>query len=846
MYDGSCCSSAAGNATIAADGSCCITGAMDICGVCGGFATAVDAVGTCCSGTIGEDGLCCASGAFDTCGICDGDDSSCNVAADVALAPPAGETADSVLADATKLQSFKDSYNAGLASALSVPTASIRVTSVMLQSRRRLLDQAQHRRRTEATMLLASFELAQDQVMGVSAHASPVTALQVFDLLSAASSAGGSGVLAGTTVSSVTVKAVCGNGACEEGERCDETCDTPSCKADCPYVVKVCPTPSWAGGGECSHHGRCIGASGACACFDKLGYVGAACDECAVGFSLDGATHTCVRQLSLMEPTTVGVVHLPTNKITVAMDTGVTQVSSGSTPATPITHTFSIVVVSVLVVLLLANGYFRKKQRWNIERQKVLPQLPKVQTQERARARLAIAFEERVAEQRKARKARQAAAASPEAACPPISQLHSPDEEQRRAAAREPTSTRLFARVQKRQSESIPSLAPTAVVAMVPARAYADSSPTDSAATAKAARKTEQPGMVQGAAGRKRASPVAVGASPTPTGPDQQSPKQGRVAAAAPNGAGGANLHGPSNDTSVQKVVELPATARPAIRTTTRTRPRRQHKPRQEEPENVTECRDMLHSTCQGGVMQSTPLKGATAPGSMEDAPPLAAAGSASPAPGSRVVRWGTSRLYRVSPAMVALEGGTHEVLAAPRPGAAVVGALLPGRDVVALGTCNSGEWLQVRTHSSLPCGDSAGGAEGWCLAGAAPDVFMLAGGMADAVWEELPVEGEAEGVYYYWHNGTGESAWEPPRWVREQDEASGEAFYRDVSTDEAQWELPEDFVGLLCWRENAGNMAELPIDTNRSPLARAHRLASPSPMKLMPSTPMPNALRHK
>ena len=303
LPDGSCCASAAGkSASIAADGSCCAAGATDVCGVCGGTATAVDAVGVCCSGTIGEDSLCCASGAFDTCGVCDGDDSSCNVAADLAVAPPAGDTAATIMADVAKLQSFKDSFKAAMVTALAVPANSVSVTGVVKQDRRRLHAAAAPHRRLAAT-LKASFELNQAQVKAAGGgSAAPVSALNVLDSLATAT-ASGAGVLAGATVGSVAAKAVCGNGACEEGERCtDSTCAAPGCKADCPYVVQACPSPSWAGGGQCSRRGRCISASGACACFNT--YVGAACDECAVGYKQDPSTHACVRQLSAAERAT--------------------------------------------------------------------------------------------------------------------------------------------------------------------------------------------------------------------------------------------------------------------------------------------------------------------------------------------------------------------------------------------------------------------------------------------------------------------------------------------------------------------------------------------------------------
>jgi hypothetical protein len=368
---GECCAPAAGaTATIAADGSCCASGATDVCGVCGGSTTAVDAVGTCCSGAIGEDGLCCASGAFDTCGVCDGDDSSCNVAANMVVAPPPGETADSVLADATKLQDFKDSFKAGLVLALSVPADSLSITGVAKQGRRRL--GTERHRRLSAT-LSASFELEQNQVKTASASAPPVSALQVMDSLATAAAGGGAGVLAGAIVGSVAAKAVCGNGVCEEGERCTNiACTTPGCKGDCPYFVHTCPGPSYAGGGECSGHGRCLSSSGACACFQNLGYVGAACDECKAPFLLDAASHKCVRQLSALEwdsrPTTAPTpapTTAPTPAPTPTPTPAPTPAPTDEPAPAPASASGAGLVVGVAAagVLLLAGALFARAKK---------------------------------------------------------------------------------------------------------------------------------------------------------------------------------------------------------------------------------------------------------------------------------------------------------------------------------------------------------------------------------------------------------------------------------------------------------------------------------------------------
>ena len=302
--DGTCCKSSGSRvASITADGGCCRSGVLDVCGKCDGTATAIDAIGTCCSppGTIGEDSLCCPSGVFDTCGVCAGDDSSCNVKGGLTLAPPAGETADSVLADAGKLQTFKDGFKVNLVATLGVPEGAVSVGAVVKQNGRRRLLQGVAARRLASGDLDASFQIEQAKVSAAGGAAK--SAVDVTSSLADAA-ASGSGAFSGATVAAAEPAAVCGNGACEGGERCtDSTCST-GCTGDCPYQVKACPTAWWTNGGECAGRGKCIGASGACDCFTKQGYVGAACDECADGYVMRPSTRECVRVLSTADKAT--------------------------------------------------------------------------------------------------------------------------------------------------------------------------------------------------------------------------------------------------------------------------------------------------------------------------------------------------------------------------------------------------------------------------------------------------------------------------------------------------------------------------------------------------------------
>jgi hypothetical protein len=294
--DGTCCKSSSwpAVAAITAEGGCCRSGKLDVCGVCDGTATAVDAIGTCCSppGVIGEDSLCCPTGIFDTCGVCEGDDSSCNVAGAMVMAAPVGQTAAETVGDPTKLGNFKDGFKASLVKALGVPAGAVSIGTVTVKAARRRLGLGA--RRLAGDTLDAPFNLEQAKV---AASGSAKSAVDVTSALSDAA-AEGSGAFAGATVSDARPTAVCGNGACEVGERCTDAGCTTGCTGDCPYQVKSCPTAPWVGGGECSSRGKCFSASGACACFSKQGYVGAACDECAEGYVMRPSTRECVRVLS--------------------------------------------------------------------------------------------------------------------------------------------------------------------------------------------------------------------------------------------------------------------------------------------------------------------------------------------------------------------------------------------------------------------------------------------------------------------------------------------------------------------------------------------------------------------
>ncbi|GMH34417.1 hypothetical protein BSKO_02251 [Bryopsis sp. KO-2023] len=71
------------------DGHCCAE-ALDACGVCGGSAIRVDALGDCCDGQVDASGICCL-GLVDECGVCEGAGTSCDTELKIAAAVNPGK-----------------------------------------------------------------------------------------------------------------------------------------------------------------------------------------------------------------------------------------------------------------------------------------------------------------------------------------------------------------------------------------------------------------------------------------------------------------------------------------------------------------------------------------------------------------------------------------------------------------------------------------------------------------------------------------------------------------------------------------------------------------------------------
>jgi len=97
-----------------------------------------------------------------------------------------------------------------------------------------------------------------------------------------------------------SVSGVCGNGACEAGERPDANAGVTGCPADCPYPVVTC---AGANGRECNGAGLCVASSGgvgSCLCYSSGGYGGDACDSCASGYTSNGAGY-CEKVVSSVQ-----------------------------------------------------------------------------------------------------------------------------------------------------------------------------------------------------------------------------------------------------------------------------------------------------------------------------------------------------------------------------------------------------------------------------------------------------------------------------------------------------------------------------------------------------------------
>jgi len=264
-----------------------VSGSINKCGVCDGPSAAVtSATGECCTnGVTDSTGLCCPSGNLDSFGVCDGGDASGQqtVTMGVSGVTVAGDPTDPTDAAFNELGG---AIKGDVAGSLGRDEADVDVSSIKASSRRR---------RVVAVRQLTGGSYQADVVL--LPYGGP-NALPDYVLES--SLVHGSALFTFDAFVGASVSGVCGNGACEAGERPDANAGVTGCPADCPYPVVTC---AGANGRECNGAGLCVASSGgvgSCLCYSSGGYGGDACDSCASGYTSNGAGY-CEKVVSSVQ-----------------------------------------------------------------------------------------------------------------------------------------------------------------------------------------------------------------------------------------------------------------------------------------------------------------------------------------------------------------------------------------------------------------------------------------------------------------------------------------------------------------------------------------------------------------
>lgn len=272
--DGACCASGVCDRV----GVCCASGKLNDCGVCDGPGRAqMDARHSCClSGILDAQGLCCEDGNIDRCGVCGGVGMTCGTGLRLVL----GGLLDGGLEGNDLESNLTASVQAALEAWLHSTGASVTVNSVTAESR-------------------SAARRAGGGGVVVEATVKGGGSLLLLTVEEGGVDMGGPSVL---SLDAAAV-GVCGNGVCEQGERCDEGAED-CCGLDCEGSMQACG--SAISNTTCSGHGVCLTSQGACDCFQ--GYGGTVCE---VAIRVSTSNSGCLVQFSPDAPDNLACASAP-------------------------------------------------------------------------------------------------------------------------------------------------------------------------------------------------------------------------------------------------------------------------------------------------------------------------------------------------------------------------------------------------------------------------------------------------------------------------------------------------------------------------------------------------------
>ena len=186
--------------------------------------------GQCCSnGVVDASGLCCPSGTLDSFGVCDGLDATGLQRLRLSVSLPNGWTLANLTNNATARQWLSSQLVNHTGTLLGRDGAYVNV-SAYSASRRLSAAEVWLRGLTVGGSAVAQVDL----LPYGGTNNLPSTTLSTLLV-------GSSGSVTVSSLNSVTIVPVCGNGVCETGERPDPTNGVTGCPGDCPYPTGLCP-----------------------------------------------------------------------------------------------------------------------------------------------------------------------------------------------------------------------------------------------------------------------------------------------------------------------------------------------------------------------------------------------------------------------------------------------------------------------------------------------------------------------------------------------------------------------------------------------------------------------------